>query len=152
MEELKDIKSAKMYKAVAIYPGEYAYVDYVDCDSLVNDEYHFEHVPFGKDNELEYIGHKTKDDLAMNRAFFTPDGRSVTQIVWGPFWIVGRGADGNMVDIPDDKAEDYLKLFKYPHMFVGSEQGMRIYSKRDETLYVLEATIKREKSGRRRKG
>lgn len=151
MEEQKDIKYARQFKAVAVLPGETAFVGYYDVDSFPNKD-SLEHVPFGKDSELEYVGYKVKDDLEMNRAFFTPDGRSVTQIVWGQFWIFGRDADGNMCDIPEDKAAEYVKLFKYPHVFVGSENGMQIYSKRDGTLYVLEASIKREKNGRRRKG
>lgn len=144
----EDYKPMDWTNVIAIDPGEPAEVRAVYLNPILNGD-DVEHYPIGEG--LECISYKSPNDMPMNRAFFSEDGKRITHIIWGPMYIVGKDEDGNFCDIDEKLEKEYIDLFKWPHFFVGSDEGLKVYSKRDQTTYVEEAFIHKNKPGNKRK-
>ena len=158
MEEVKTVITTldptTWKRAVCIHPSEPATIWSVSVEDLLEDK-NVTHYPFTEN--VECFENKNVDDeghdipVPMNRAIITKYG-TLAQILWGDAYLVGKNENGEFCDISDEDAKKFVELFKYPHFFVGSGEGLKIFSRRDASTFVEEAFIHHKKENKRKKG
>lgn len=87
-----------------------------------------EYMPF--DDEVAIIVNEEGklNGLPPNRAIFTEDGKQISDVLVGDFFIVKAPVDAEKyMSLPKDLAEKYSEKFKYPERFYRQNGEIKVY-------------------------